>query len=167
MQFRAKTNMEEIIMALYENSIRLKGFVGKDAQSQATTNGKAVVVLSLATKSSYKDKKTNQWVARTEWHRIVCFAKPAEYAKGLKKGDYIEVEGELRSSEFDAEVGNAKQKTQVKRRSWEVRAHAPACVRAWNGQAIVLDFSSASQCHQRPNRLGHFAILNRSRYLHY
>ena len=120
MQFRAKTNMEEIIMALYENTIRLKGFVGKDAQSQATA--KTVIVLSLATKSSYKDKKTNAWVARTEWHRIVCFAKPAEYAKGLKKGDYIEVEGELRSSEFDAEVGNGKQKTQVKRRNWEVRA---------------------------------------------
>ena len=109
-------------MALYENTIRLKGFVGKDAQAQATTNGKSVIVLSLATKSSYKDKKTNQWVARTEWHRIVCFAKPAEYAKGVKKGDYIEIEGELRSSEFDAEVGNGKQKSTIKRRSWEVRA---------------------------------------------
>ena len=105
-----------------KNTIRLKGFIGKDAQSQSTATGKSVIVLSLATKSSYKDKKTAQWVARTEWHRIVCFAKPAEYAKGLKKGDYIEVEGELRSSEFDAEVGNGKQKTQVKRRNWEVRA---------------------------------------------
>jgi len=105
-----------------KNSIRLKGFVGKDAQSQATTTGKSVIVLSLATKSSYKDKKTGAWVARTEWHRIVCFAKPAEYAKGLKKGDYIEVEGELRSSEFDAEVGNGKQKSTIKRRNWEVRA---------------------------------------------
>ncbi|MGH9616917.1 MAG: single-stranded DNA-binding protein [Acidobacteriaceae bacterium] len=114
--------MEEIIMALYENTIRLKGYIGKDAQTQATTHGKSVVVLSLATKSSYKDKKTNAWVARTEWHRIVCFAKPAEYAKGLKKGDYVEVEGELRSSEFDTEVGTGKQKSTVKRRSWEVRA---------------------------------------------
>ena len=105
-----------------KNTIRLKGFVGKNAQAQATTNGKSVIVLSLATKSSYKDKKTGAWVARSEWHRIVCFAKPAEYAKGLKKGDYIEVEGELRSSEFDVEVGNGKQKTQVKRRNWEVRA---------------------------------------------
>ena len=109
-------------MALYENAIRLKGFVGKDAQAQATTNGNAVVVLSLATKSSDKDKKTNRWVARTEWHRIVCFAKAAEYAKGLKKGDYIEVEGELRSSEFDAEVGTGKQKSTIKCRSWEVGA---------------------------------------------
>ena len=40
----------------------------------------------------------------------------------LKKGDYIEVEGELRSSEFDAEVGTGKQKSTIKRRSWEVRA---------------------------------------------
>ena len=109
-------------MALYENTIRLKGFIGKDAQSQATATGKAVIVLSLATKSSYKDKKTNQLVARTEWHRIVCFAKPAEYAQGLKKGDYVEVEGELRSSEFNAETGSGKQKSAIKRRTWEVRA---------------------------------------------
>ena len=109
-------------MPLYENTIRLKGFIGKDAQSQATATGKSVIVLSLATKSSYKDKKSNAWVARTEWHRIVCFAKPAEYAKSLKKGDYVEVEGELRSSEFDAETGSGKQKSTVKRRTWEVRA---------------------------------------------
>ncbi len=110
-------------MALYiKNTIRLKGFIGKNAQAQATANGKSVIVLSLATKSSYKDKKTSQWVGRTEWHRIVCFAKPAEYAKDLKKGDYIEVEGELRSSEFDAEVGSGKQKSTIKRRNWEVRA---------------------------------------------
>ena len=109
-------------MALYENTIRIKGFIGKDAQSQATATGKSVIVLSLATKSSYKDKKTGAWVARTEWHRIVCFTKPAEYAKGLKKGDYVEVEGELRSSEFDVETGSGKQKAAIKRRTWEVRA---------------------------------------------
>ena len=80
------------------------------------------MVLSLATKSGYKDKQTGQWVNHTEWHRIVCFAKPAEYAKNLKKGDYVEVEGELRSSEFDAEVGTGKQKSTIKRRTWEVRA---------------------------------------------
>ena len=58
----------------------------------------------------------------TEWHRIVAFGKPAEYAKSLKKGDYVEIEGELRSTEFDIEVGEGKKKTTVKRRGWEVRA---------------------------------------------
>ncbi|SRR5258708_23903880 len=109
-------------MALYENTIRLKGFLGKDAETKAARNGKTFTILSLATKSSYKDKQTSEWVSRTEWHRIICFNKPAEYAKVLKKGEYIDVEGELRSSEFDSEAGMGKKKVTVKRRSWEVRA---------------------------------------------
>jgi single-strand DNA-binding protein len=109
-------------MALYENKITLKGFIGKDAENFATKQQRAFTVLSLSTKSGYKDKQTQQWVNHTEWHRIVTFGKPAEYAKNLKKGDYVEIEGELRSTEYDAEVGEGKKKTTVKRRGWEVRA---------------------------------------------
>ena len=109
-------------MALYENKITLKGYLGKDAENIATKHQRTFTVLSLATKSGYKDKQTGQWVNHTEWHRIVCFAKPAEYAKNLKKGDYVEIEGELRSTEFDVEVGDGKKKATVKRRGWEIRA---------------------------------------------
>ncbi len=109
-------------MALYENKVTLKGYVGKDAQSFATKQQNTFVVLSLATKSGYKDKRTGEWVNRTEWHRVIAFGKPADFAKQLKKGDYVEVEGELRSSEYDAEVGEGKKKTTVKRRGWEIRA---------------------------------------------
>jgi len=109
-------------MALYENNVTLKGYIGKDAQSIATKQQNAFVVLSLATKSGYKDKRTSEWVNHTEWHRIVAFGKPADYAKDLKKGDYVEIQGELRSTEYDAEVGEGKKKTTVKRRGWEIRA---------------------------------------------
>ena len=109
-------------MALYTNNVTLKGYIGKNAESFATKQQNTFVVLSLATKSGYKDKQTQQWVNHTEWHRIVAFGKPADYAKSLKKGDYVEIEGELRSSEFDAEVGEGKKKTTVKRRGWEIRA---------------------------------------------
>ena len=109
-------------MALYENHVILKGHLGKSAESFATRNQNTFVVLSLATKSGYKDKQTKEWVNHTEWHRIVAFGKPADYAKNLKKGDYVEIEGELRSTEFDAEVGEGKKKTTVKRRGWEIRA---------------------------------------------
>ena len=109
-------------MALYENKVTLKGYVGKDAQTFATKHENSFVVLSLATKSGYKDKQTNEWVNRTEWHRIVAFGKPADYAKTLKKGDYVEVEGELRSTEFNAEVAEGEKKTTVTRRGWEIRA---------------------------------------------
>jgi single-strand DNA-binding protein len=109
-------------MTLYENKIALRGFIGKDAESKTTKQQRTFVVLSLATKSGYKDKQTSQWVNHTEWHRIVAFSNAAEYAKHLKKGDYVEIEGELRSSEFDAEAGEGKKKITVKRRGWEVRA---------------------------------------------
>jgi len=102
-------------MALYENKITLKGFLGKDAENFATKQQKTFTVLSLATKSGYKDKQKDEWVNHTEWHRIVAFGKPADYAKNLKKG-------ELRSTEYDAEVGEGKKKTTVRRRGWEVRA---------------------------------------------
>ena len=109
-------------MTLYQNQISLKGFIGKNAESHTTKQQRTFVILSLATKSGYKDKQTNEWVNHTEWHRIVAFGNAAEYAKGLKKGDYVEIEGELRSSEFDAEAGEGKKKVTVKRRGWEVRA---------------------------------------------
>lgn len=108
-------------MALYENKITLKGYLGKDAENFATKQQRTFTVLSLATRSGYKDKQTDEWVNHTEWHRIVAFGKSADYAKDLKRGDYVEVEGELRSTEYDAEVGEGRKKTTVKRRGWEVR----------------------------------------------
>jgi single-strand DNA-binding protein len=109
-------------MALYTNNVTLKGFLGKDAETIATKQGRSFAVLSLATKSGYKDKKTNEWVNHTEWHRIVAFGTPADYAKNLKKGEYVEVEGELRSTEREVEVIKDKKKTKTTTRNWEVRA---------------------------------------------
>ncbi|WP_446741933.1 single-stranded DNA-binding protein [Silvibacterium acidisoli] len=109
-------------MALYENEIKLKGYVGKDAESFATKNQSICVVFSLATKTGYKDKQTNEWVNHTDWHRIVAFGKPAEYAKVLKKGNYVEVKGELRSTERELEVTKDKKKSKIIIHDWEVRA---------------------------------------------
>ena len=109
-------------MALYTNNVTLKGFLGKDAESIATKQGRSLTVLSLATKSGYKDKQKNEWVNHTEWHRIVAFGTPADYAKNLKKGEYVEVEGELRSTEREVEIVKDKKKTKTTTRNWEVRA---------------------------------------------
>ena len=109
-------------MALYENEQKLKGYVGKDAESFATKNQTTFVVFSLATKTGYKDKQTNEWVNHTEWHRIVAFGKPADYAKGLKKGDYVEVIGETRSTQRELVVVKDKKQSKIKVRDWEVRA---------------------------------------------
>jgi len=107
-------------MSLYTNTAKVKGFLGKDAETFATRNQKVFIAFSLATKVGYKDQQTKEWVNRTEWHRIVAFGKPADYAKLLKKGDYVEVEGELRTIEYEKEVGQGKNKVKV--RDKEIRA---------------------------------------------
>ena len=106
-------------MALYENNIQLKGFLGKDASTKTTRQQRGFTVLSLATKSSYKDKQTGEWVSHTDWHRVVVFGKTDDSAKSLKKGDYVEIEGELRSSQYDSEGAEGQGK---QHRVWEIRA---------------------------------------------
>jgi single-strand DNA-binding protein len=102
---------------MYQNRISLIGFTGKDAEARTTNNQTPYTVLSLATKSSYKDKKSGEYVSHTEWHRIVAWGKLGEFARTLKKGTHLLVEGELRSREYAD-----KKHKDVQRRVWEVRA---------------------------------------------
>ena len=100
---------------MYLNRITLIGFLGSNAEGR-TVNNSTFTLLSLATKSSYKDKKTGEYVSHTEWHRAIAWGKLADYAKTLTKGSHVQVEGELRSREYeDKKNGNAK------RRAWEIR----------------------------------------------
>lgn len=99
---------------MYQNKVNLIGFLGSDAEVH-TANNRSFTTLSLATKSSYKDKKTGQYISHTEWHSCVVFGKLSEFAKTLVKGTHIQVEGELRSREY------ANKKTGAKQRVWEVR----------------------------------------------
>ena len=100
---------------MYLNRITLIGFLGSDAEVR-TANNSTLAVLSLATKNSYKDKKSGEYISHTEWHRAIVWGKLAEYAKTLTKGTHLQIEGELRSREYqNKKNGNAK------RRVWEIR----------------------------------------------
>ena len=106
-------------MSLYENKVVLKGFLGRDAETKTTTKGRTFVFFSVATKSGYKSKETDQWVDDTEWHRVVAFGRISEMAVGLKRGDYVESEGEMRSAAFDPNTIDGKP---IFLKRWEVRA---------------------------------------------
>src|SRR5271154_737009 len=99
---------------MYQNKVTLIGFLGNNAEVY-TAEQRSFTTFSLATKSSYKDKKSGKYISHTEWHRCVVFAKLSEFAGTLKKGAHIQVEGELRSREYDSK------KTESKQRIWEVR----------------------------------------------
>ena len=97
---------------MYQNKVTLIGFLGSDAEVRSNDN-RSFTTLSLATKSSYK--KDGKYISHTEWHRCVVFGKLSEFAGTLKKGAHIQVEGELRSREYDSK------KTDSKRRIWEIK----------------------------------------------
>jgi len=97
---------------MYQNKVTLIGFLGSNPEVRTANNG-SFTTLSLATKSSYK--KDDKYISHTEWHRCVVFGKLSEFARTLSKGAPIQVEGELRSREYDSK------KTDTKRRVWEIR----------------------------------------------
>ena len=98
---------------MYQNKVTLIGFLGSNPEARTNNPDISVTTLSLATKSSYK--KNGEYISHTEWHRCVVFGKLSEFAKTLTKGTHVQVEGELRSREYDSKKTNSKQ------RVWEIR----------------------------------------------
>jgi len=51
---------------MYQNRVTLIGFLGKDAEVRTTANPKArYTVLSLATKRSWRDRESGEWLSQT------------------------------------------------------------------------------------------------------
>ena len=98
---------------MYQNKVTLIGFLGSNPEARTNNPDVSVTTLSLATKSSHK--KNGEYVSHTEWHRCVVFGKLSEFAKTLTKGAHVQVEGELRSREYESKKTNSKQ------RVWEIR----------------------------------------------
>jgi single-strand DNA-binding protein len=85
---------------MYMNQLTIIGFTGQDAELHYTQNGTPVTTLSVATKESWRNVQ-GEWQSRTEWHRVVAFAKLADYAKTLPRGSHVLVQGSLRTREYD------------------------------------------------------------------
>jgi single-strand DNA-binding protein len=85
---------------MYLNNVTLTGFVGGDAQTRNAKNSTTLATFSLATKESWKDRESGEWASRTDWHRAVAFGRLADLAGSLRKGDHIQVQGQLRTREY-------------------------------------------------------------------
>ena len=83
-----------------KNRITLIGFLGKDAETRYTAKGTDYSRFSIATSVSWKDKDSGEYRTRTEWHACVVWARLGEWAANLKKGAFVEIEGELRYREY-------------------------------------------------------------------
>jgi hypothetical protein len=110
---------------LFQNTVTLRGFLAADATvppSDGITE-EAFAVLLLATMSGTWDVATNEWTPRITTHRIVC---PGPwfcgFTRGMKHGDYLDVEAELRAQEHIRIVVVAGERFPVKHDSYEIQA---------------------------------------------
>jgi single-strand DNA-binding protein len=105
---------------MYLNNATLTGFLGSDAESRTTKSNTTFTVFSLATKDSWKDRESGEWTSRTEWHRAVVFGRLNDFAATLKKGDHVQIQGQLRTREYE-KPGEGKKQAPTKQRITEIR----------------------------------------------
>ena len=95
------------------NKVILVGNVGRDPELRYTQSGQPVASFSIATNERFKDRDGN-WKDRTEWHRIVAWARLAEICgEYLRKGSQVYVEGRIQTRDWEDKEGNKRQTTEV------------------------------------------------------
>lgn len=94
------------------NRVILVGRLGADPDLRATQTGQNVCTLSLATSESWvKDGKRED---KTEWHRVILWARQAELAaKYLKKGRMVYIEGRLQTRSWQDNQGQKRYTTEI------------------------------------------------------
>jgi hypothetical protein len=84
--------------ALFANTVKLRGFLGKDAEVPTSEGIKdnAYAVLTLCVESGVWWRPANEWLSRTAWYRVIC---PGPYfcgfTRGMRQGDHIEIDGRI------------------------------------------------------------------------
>ena len=86
------------------NKVIIRGRAAADASVKHLTNS-ALVTLRVVTDGSYKGKDGRK-VERVDWHNVACWGDVCEQAQGIRKGDVVQVEGQLRTRSYGE--GDAK-----------------------------------------------------------
>lgn len=101
-------------MARGVNKVILVGHLGADPEVRYMPNGGAVANVTVATTESWKDKSSGEKQEKTEWHRVVFFARLAEIVgEYLKKGAQIYVEGRLQTRKWQDKSGVDRYTTEI------------------------------------------------------
>ena len=95
------------------NKVILVGNLGSDPTMRYTSGGTAVANFNIATSETFKNK-SGEKETRTEWHRVIAWARLAEICNEyLKKGKQVYIEGRLQTRSWDDKDGNKKYTTEV------------------------------------------------------
>jgi single-strand DNA-binding protein len=94
------------------NKAILIGNLGADPEVRYTQSGAAVANFNLATTETWtKDGNKEE---KTEWHRIVAFARLGEICgEYLSKGSRVYIEGRIQTRQWDDKDGNKRYTTEI------------------------------------------------------
>ncbi len=85
--------------------VQLIGNLGRDANMRYTPNGAPVTEFSLAVNRSRRGQD-GQWIQETDWYRIICWNRLAEFAdQYLKRGMRVYVDGRLQVRRYTGNDG--------------------------------------------------------------
>ena len=81
------------------NKAIIRGRAAADASVKHLTNS-TLVTLRVCTDGSYQGKD-GRMVERVDWHNVACWGNVCEQAQNIRKGDVVQVEGEIRTRSYD------------------------------------------------------------------
>lgn len=85
------------------NKVTLRGRAAASAEWKDLPNT-TLVTLRVGTSDDYTDRDGRK-VERTDWHMVACWGKMADQARGIRKGDVVQVEGKIRTRSYEAKEG--------------------------------------------------------------
>ena len=103
-------------MARGINKVILVGNLGADPETRYMPSGSAVTNLSVATSESWKDKQSDEWKEKTEWHRVVVWGNQADKARSWSKGQKVSVEGQIQTRKWTDKEGVDRYTTEINAR---------------------------------------------------
>ena len=97
------------------NKAILVGNVGKDPEAREMPGGQKMVMFTLATSESWKDKGSGERQERTEWHKIVIWDQQlGDVAlRYVRKGSKLYVSGQVQTRKWSDAQGQDKYTTEI------------------------------------------------------
>lgn len=101
------------------NKCILIGNLGADPEVRYTQSGTAIANFNMATTETWtKDGNKEE---KTEWHRIVAFARLGEICgEYLTKGSRVYIEGRIQTRQWDDKDGNKRYTTEIVAREMKI-----------------------------------------------
>jgi len=98
------------------NKILLIGHLGADPEVRHLPgdDGRIVVNMTVATTESWHDKGSGERKEETEWHRVVLYNQPAQFAaEYLKKGAKVYIEGRNKTRKWQDQQNVERYTTEI------------------------------------------------------